>query len=422
MADGHGSLDILSEHDWRNLVCQTHERSAEIAGANLNVLLKGLFSLFSKSKQISLPLHNEQWEEIIEPTFMCLNQICSVEEIMLRINELFSLSQQFKLETTITLFQGAIWFLWFWVHQFSCFISSRERIILHVHLVGLRSLLNVSGATWVESWVSNQIERIIFKLEKNTFSVQSTIELLEPNFALREGCWDGSTVLTSKQKTEVLKTELSKMPKLKLEIFGADLLFDDDEEDDDDNSPGLEKHDHPIQANSVYLPYPVSRIRKGENLLKGIDNILSVDTVELARQWTLVDHGLFCSISLFDLLIGCFSPTSSCHEYSDKLFENIRLSGLKKLVDRFNAASLWVTEMVLKGETPKVRAEIITKLIQLASQMQKMGNYNGLMVILTALQQGSVSRLAISFDLLEKEDVATLNSLKVKSRLFYFSF
>jgi hypothetical protein len=76
----------------------------------------------------------------------------------------------------------------------------------------------------------------------------------------------------------------------------------------------------------------------------------------------------------------------------------------------------------LAPESPQERAAMIIKFIHLAVELQKLGNFHGLMAVLTALLQGCISRLLISFDLIAKADIQQLSMLKVLKNLFNFIY
>jgi hypothetical protein len=437
MTDSHGSLDVFCEVDWRNLsFSKSDKKKIELNGANLNSLLKGLFLLFgSPNENKNLPGGIEVWEEIVEPTFVCLNQICSVDDFLSRIFEIInkliesniapssssSVSQQQKKKKISTVLTGGIWFLWYWINSFSDFLSDREKILLSVGLKTLRNAINSSSIMLehIDKTIQKNIDKIIEKLRRNPLGKVSRFAV-EPNFSFVEGTWDETSIatpLTAKEKTEVLKKELSKGPKLKLEIFGGDLLLDDDSDEDDDEEEEEEVKKEENEESKI-ITFPISRIKKGQSLLKPIDDILSLDIIELARQWTLVDHELFQSISLSDILVNSFSSSSaiaSSFYENDKIFENIKGTGFRKLVDRFNASSLYITQAVLTGNSIEERAKTLSFFISLANEFHKLGNFHGLMVILTALQQGCISRMTATFDLVSKEDLTIMNNLKVKT-------
>lgn len=441
--DSHGSLDLHDEIDWKNVSFSSSEKTIEINGANLNSLLKGLFLLFSKGEFAdSLPGGIACWEEIVQPTFICLNQICTMEEILGRICFLFSKivhekeesgggkggirdRKQTNLSLNLSLFQGSIWFLWYWVIQFHDFIQEKEKFILFSYCKILFASVSLFSKLFPMDFLQLFPSLMEF-LSKNclTMSNEKFAHFQEPNFFQIEGNWDGNEILTTKDKVAALKSELSKGPKIKFEIFGADNLFDDDSDDDDENNNNNDKNKNlnETESQEPIIHFPQSRILQGISLLSLREtSILEFDAMELARQWTIIDHQLFKQIPIYEILQSCFSTNALNQDITTKLLENMKANGIRKLVDQFNASSLWVTSLILSGPTPADRANTLTKFIKIAHELHKLGNFHALMIILTAIQQGCIARLLISFDMIPKTELTTLNSLKVSTQIFSYS-
>ncbi len=62
-------------------------------------------------------------------------------------------------------------------------------------------------------------------------------------------------------------------------------------------------------------------------------------------------------------------------------------SAARKFIDRFNATSAWVTASVLRPVSPQLRAAVYSDFATLAGFLEMLNNYNGVMAIVTALQQ-----------------------------------
>jgi hypothetical protein len=86
--------------------------------------------------------------------------------------------------------------------------------------------------------------------------------------------------------------------------------------------------------------------------------------------------------------------------------------GARRFIDRFNASSLWVTHAILSRDSPEERGAVVSQFIRLAVYMLDLCNFNGLMAILTALQQGCISRLVITFTTVAKSEKVQLARLQ----------
>jgi hypothetical protein len=90
-----------------------------------------------------------------------------------------------------------------------------------------------------------------------------------------------------------------------------------------------------------------------------------------------MDHSLFLAIPLTYL---------QCCQWADPRHVS-EANEVRRFIDRFNAESCWVTQSLLNQATPKKRAALYMKFIFLASFLEELNNFNGLMAILTAIQQ-----------------------------------
>jgi hypothetical protein len=132
----------------------------------------------------------------------------------------------------------------------------------------------------------------------------------------------------------------------------------------------------------------------------------TIDCLEIARQITLIDHALFTSIPLYIFLL----PNSF---FSSQRHKQLKNNELRKFIDRFNAISLWVTESILNGNTAEDRAATVSFFIKLAGFFRDLFNYSSLMAIISAFQQGSITRLKKTFNLVSKVDLEKLFVLQV---------
>ena len=213
---------------------------------------------------------------------------------------------------------------------------------------------------------------------------------------------------------------------IKLDIFGANSLLDNSDDDDDDDESDSTKNPPRHSVNNVSgstttalsdtesqaehtLKVLLSDLRRqpqpvvAESLPLLIDPysgrssdecyfnlLLKIETVEIARQWTLLDHALFCSIPIFSLT---HKPTYTMPRYKQQmldffsgipeygglrlwdLYYHTFLSGFKQLcsvyytpdrkfIDRFNATSLWISHTILTRANIEQRVKVSFKLLK----------------------------------------------------------
>lgn len=153
------------------------------------------------------------------------------------------------------------------------------------------------------------------------------------------------------------------------------------------------------------LPSPV--ITKGQlaalkNWKNGGANIsiLDFDPLELARQFTIKESRIFCSILPEELLATEWTKKSG------SMAVNVRaMSSLST-----DLANL-VADCILR-EDPKKRATIIKQWVKIASKCLELANYDSLMAIICSLNSSTILRLKRTWELVSSKTKALLQQLK----------
>ena len=161
----------------------------------------------------------------------------------------------------------------------------------------------------------------------------------------------GKSTVPATKNEEIVQLKES-IQTIKLDIFGANSFLDNsDDDDDDDDDDSNSKHPQQKTENSgsanaqnrlesqaehtlkVLLSdlrrQPQPAVPESLSLLidpysgKSSDEcyfnlLLKIDTSEIARQWTLLDHALFCSIPIFSLT---HKPTYTMPRYKQQMLD-----------------------------------------------------------------------------------------------------
>jgi len=462
--DAHGDIDIFSEIGWSNVkvvnVPQSGQR--ELTGLNLNCLLRGLFILygFEDLNDSVLPGGFYCWEVLLESFFISITHFSTIDEILRRIQHLVfvfihdndsSGSVEGDNHAVGNVLYGAFSFLMFWILSFSSYLSDSDLTRLRAGIHGLGNQFNEPREEQKKNRYSYNYPQVLEKCRERYAELQrithevvqnrlfKTIGLTrntapggnvsivhnhfaQPNVTQSVGTWAGYEVALNKEK---LKTTLASAPQVKLEIFGAENLLDASDDDDDDAFAGRRSGGGSgwgLDAPRA-VPPPTVRVAPGTSLLRepyalSID-LFSIDPLELARQWTLADHALFCSIPLHSLMPPPGDNNStSCLARSQQtrlgLLGRGTFGGALALADRFTAMSTWVTQSILSNASLDARTARLTYFIRLAAHMAELSNFNALMSILTALMQVCITRLQLTFDGVPKADKVKLAQLKVR--------
>jgi RasGEF domain len=245
--------------------------------------------------------------------------------------------------------------------------------------------------------------------------------MAQPYIAKLEGSWDKAAAHTSAKggaspsnPAGSNKTSSSSIgggggATPKIGVFGGrDLLNQLEDDRDSDNSGSDDDDDDDSVRLETRIPWGTSLIQSVLNFndstdTKGRKDIWFFDSLELARQWTLIDHALFCAIPMCLLLVPRWSEPRN----------SMAAVPIRKFIDRFNAMSLWTTSTVLSQETPDGRAQRYSQIITLMSHLLELHNYNGTMALLTGLQQGCVARLKKTISLVPKRSREKLAEIQV---------
>ncbi|KAI1970276.1 Ras guanine nucleotide exchange factor bud5 [Ophidiomyces ophidiicola] len=155
-------------------------------------------------------------------------------------------------------------------------------------------------------------------------------------------------------------------------------------------------------------PLPAPIISKSQlNLLKQWRNggqnltILDFDPMELARQITLKESRIFCSI-LPEELLG-----TEWMKKTGSLAVNVRAMSTLST----DLANL-VADTVLQLEEPKKRAAVIKQWVKIATKCLELNNYDSLMAIICSLNSSTIARLKRTWELLSQKTKNTLETLR----------
>ncbi|PRP73185.1 hypothetical protein PROFUN_03499 [Planoprotostelium fungivorum] len=137
------------------------------------------------------------------------------------------------------------------------------------------------------------------------------------------------------------------------------------------------------------VPMPTPIVPKSSNMI-------DFDPVELARQMCLQDFSLLVKIKQIELLR---KPRPN----------------LDFMIKRFNAVSNWIATQVVQTENLSLRFKLVKHCIKVAKELQNLGNFNGVMQIMSGLQSAAVHRLYKTWDKIAKsryqEEMEALKSL-----------
>ena len=130
-------------------------------------------------------------------------------------------------------------------------------------------------------------------------------------------------------------------------------------------------------------------------------SILDFDPLELARQITLKESSIFCSILPEELL------ATEWNKRSGSLAVNVRAMSTLST----DLANL-VADSVLQLEEPKKRAILIKHWVKIANKCLELNNYDTLMAIICSLNSSTISRLKKTWEVVSQKTKMTLENLR----------
>lgn len=130
-------------------------------------------------------------------------------------------------------------------------------------------------------------------------------------------------------------------------------------------------------------------------------SILDFDPLEIARQLTLKQMSLFCSITPDELLGSKWTKMGG-----------VGAPNVKAMSSFTTGLSNFVAESILQFEEVKKRAQVIKQWIKIAHQCHALRNYDALMAITCALTDTSIKRLKFTWDNVSLKRKEQLKSLQ----------
>ena len=130
-------------------------------------------------------------------------------------------------------------------------------------------------------------------------------------------------------------------------------------------------------------------------------SIMDFDPLELARQFTIKESQIFCSILPEELL------ATEWMKKSGSMAVNVRAMS-RLSTDLTNL----VTDYILQLEDPKKRAVVIKQWVKIANKFLELANYDSLFAVICSLESSTILRLRRTWELVSSKTKATLEYLK----------
>ena len=123
-------------------------------------------------------------------------------------------------------------------------------------------------------------------------------------------------------------------------------------------------------------------------------DFLDLNSVEVARQLTILESDLFRSINAKELINQAWNDAESKEHNAPNVTSTIR---------RFNLMSGWITSLIVSITPIRPRVFMLTRFIEIANACLELNNLNSVVEIVSGLQTTSVRRLTETFAELSEE-------------------
>jgi RasGEF domain len=134
-----------------------------------------------------------------------------------------------------------------------------------------------------------------------------------------------------------------------------------------------------------------------------VTSILDVNPQEIARQLTLIDYNLCRAIEPQEC-IGCAWTKDNKNERSPNLL---------KMINRFNAISLWVSVMLVSEPILRKRIRFMTHLLSVFPYLRELNNFGAIFQLIGGFGNSAVYRLAKTFEGLDPRKRKILDEMRV---------
>lgn len=117
---------------------------------------------------------------------------------------------------------------------------------------------------------------------------------------------------------------------------------------------------------------------------------------DLAEQLTIISHAIFRDLLPLDL--------ASLNWYNPKLRNSPDSQRVNAITSRFNYDGQWAITEILKQETPRSRAYVLSHFLRLANRLFQLNNFHSSYAVFSALISSPISRLEQTQSLLTRKD------------------
>jgi hypothetical protein len=126
-----------------------------------------------------------------------------------------------------------------------------------------------------------------------------------------------------------------------------------------------------------------SDLANSKKRIGALKDIYDLSTEEIARQLSLVEFETYSGIQPAEFFGQAWAKEKTHH----------RAPHIRKMIDRFNLITRWITGEIVTVEKIRNRIKRVVKFIKVAQELRNLNNFHTLMAVLSGLNEGPIFRL-----------------------------
>ncbi|GAA5993217.1 hypothetical protein JCM10908_004513 [Rhodotorula pacifica] len=145
-----------------------------------------------------------------------------------------------------------------------------------------------------------------------------------------------------------------------------------------------------------------------------LSSVVELDPLELARQLTIMESRIYCSIRPEELLAAATSGSDTASKSSLQNGDggSAKAHSVRQMSAMSTRLTGWIAETILNEHDQKRRTGLVKFFIKLGEHLLALGNYNALFAVFTALSSSTIARLQKTWDGLAPKHKATFGTLR----------
>eukprot|EP00761_Pharyngomonas_kirbyi_P002852 gb/GECH01002856.1/.p1 GENE.gb/GECH01002856.1/~~gb/GECH01002856.1/.p1 ORF type:complete len:906 (+),score=270.45 gb/GECH01002856.1/:1-2718(+) len=155
------------------------------------------------------------------------------------------------------------------------------------------------------------------------------------------------------------------------------------------------------QGPTTFAEAPPKPLMPSMRVFRSDIQLMDFPSKEIARQITLIEFDIFRKIH----------PKEFLNQSWNKDNWETQAQNIYSMIQRFNDMSRWCATLILAEDTPKKRARVLAKFINIAECCRQINNFNAIFEITSSLNSAAIHRLKKTWDMVSFKDKELFQAL-----------